>query len=512
MWALSKQKKYSQIKKLNSRFLPPIILFFAVFLLYFQAISFDFSYDDLYQINDNELVTSKKSFLNKTIEIFSSPTFPGEQYRPLVTFSYYCQYIISGLNPSLFHLFNIFFHFLTSLLVFNLINFCLKNLKLSFFVALIFAVHPLQVESVASIVGRTEILACFFSLFSIIFYLKNNNKILCLIFFVLASLCKESAFTLIGIIPLLSYFFGEKQQNAKKEFITALYLFLLAVGLLIIRFLILKESFLIDPPNELYFSENPLFNMSLKDRIFPVSQVFGKYIYLFFFPILLKIDYSMSLAAYWNSLFSYNGFLYAFISILFFALLILKRKDKLSVFLVFFIFAFGVTINLVTPIGILIAERLIYFPIIGIASFFVFFLYKTLDNKIANIIFSLFFVFFSIRTLIRIPVWKNNASVFKSVQEDNPTSPRANLSYGMYLHNIEKNSELASKYFKLGYKLDPALTENARYLSDIAIQNKNLAKAEFWLSEVLRFEPQDERIQDKLNKVKDIRNRYYLKN
>jgi hypothetical protein len=49
-------------------------------------------------------------------------------------------------------------------------------------------------------------------------------------------------------------------------------------------------------------------------------------------------------------------------------------------------------------------------------------------------------------------------------------------------------------------------------LSDIAIQNKNLAKAEFWLSEVLRFEPGDKRIQEKINTIKDIKNKYDSRN
>lgn len=485
-----------------NRFLPYILIIFS-FFTFLNTYNFAFVYDDIYQVVNNKLLSNEVNFFENINNIFTSKTFPGEQYRPIITLSYYLQFISHGLNSSYFHLFNIIFHSINSVLVYFFINFILNNSKVAFFSSLIFAIHPLQVESVASIVGRTEILACFFSISALLLSLREQRRYLSIICcYILACLSKESAFTLLFILPLFSYFFSNAKNN--KAYWYFLYLLLTTVLLFIIRAIILADEFLIIPPKGIYFSENPLYHTDIIQRVFPVFQIFGKYIFLFFLPLYLKVDYSLNYIDFFESIYSIQGLFLSFITCIYFYLLIKLKKDKEVLFLLFFGLSFGVTINFLTPIGVYFAERLIYFPIIGLSSFFILLVFKQFKEKIALIFISTFIMLLIIRTLYRIPIWKTNATLFKSMQADNPRSARANLSYGMYLNNIEKDYAKAKKYFLIGHKLEPRMTENARYLSDIAIKKRKFKEAKFWLKKVLVFEPNDKKIIKRIELINQV--------
>lgn len=482
----------------------PFIVFLLAFLLFLKSCSFNFVYDDIYQIVNNKLVSSDAGFIDSFSRIFTTPTFPGQQYRPVVTFSYYLQNLVHGLNSSYFHLFNILLHCLVSLLVYYFVSSCLTNSKLAFFSALIFAVHPAQVESVVSIVGRAEIIAGFFALIALLLSIKEKGYYIpILICFSLACLSKESAFTLLIILPVFSYFYSKNKTQSYWYFA---FLFLVSVLLILIRAIVLDDNFLISPTKGVYFSENPLFHTSILERVFPAFQIFGNYIFLFFFPLVLKVDYSINYGDFLSSIYSTKGILFSLISCIYFFLLILFRKKKEVLFLLFFGLAFGVTINFITPIGVYFAERLIYFPIIGLSVFFVFIIFKYFNEKYFYFLLISIVFIFTYRTFLRIPVWETNASIFKSMQEDNPNSARANLSYGMYLNNVEKNYKKARKYFSKGHRLEPRMTENARYLSDIAIKERKFKEAKYWLNQVLIYEPHDKKILNRIALVDQVIN------
>src|SRR5580700_9286093 len=97
-------------------------------------------------------------------------------YRPLTTLSYLLNYAIlgSGASPAGYHWINFFLHAANVFLVFTLLR-RLASLRTAFFVALLWAVHPVLTESVTNIVGRADLLAGFAVLSGFLLYLKSTE-------------------------------------------------------------------------------------------------------------------------------------------------------------------------------------------------------------------------------------------------------------------------------------------------------------------------------------------------
>jgi hypothetical protein len=131
----------------------------------------------------------------------------GGLYIPL-TYTYWSALAEIGLRPSIFHVANLVLHISNVLIVFDLLRRIIQQNIAALFGALIFAVHPLQVESVAWAVGGRDVLSGLFSLLAIrsyfLFATKNSSRrhlILAIISLVLAILAKSSAV----VVPLICF-------------------------------------------------------------------------------------------------------------------------------------------------------------------------------------------------------------------------------------------------------------------------------------------------------------------
>ena len=80
-------------------------------------------------------------------------------WQPLTWLSLVMDYQLFGLNPGGYHLVNLFLHIINSLLLFLILNRMTHALWKSAFVAALFALHPLHVESVAWIAERKDVLS-----------------------------------------------------------------------------------------------------------------------------------------------------------------------------------------------------------------------------------------------------------------------------------------------------------------------------------------------------------------
>jgi protein O-mannosyl-transferase len=116
-------------------------------------------------------------------------TFHHSLYRPLTWISLGLDYSLWGMNPRAYHLTSISLHAANAVLVFYLTQELLtlrhsiavpgRDLRIRIvaaFAALIFAVHPLRVEPVAWVSARNDLLAGFFFLLTVIFYLEYARR------------------------------------------------------------------------------------------------------------------------------------------------------------------------------------------------------------------------------------------------------------------------------------------------------------------------------------------------
>lgn len=193
----------------GNKFWIVLILVIITFITFSPSLKNDFvRYDDHLYITENQLIKDISiNNLGKFKEIVVG------NFHPVTMFSLALDYHLFGLNPFYYHLKNLIFHLLNTVLVFILIlKISKNNLFVSFFTALLFGVHPMHVESVAWVSERKDVLYSFYFLVGLLLYYEYLDKkkitfyILTFLSFVLACLSKPAAVVLPLVLILIDYY------------------------------------------------------------------------------------------------------------------------------------------------------------------------------------------------------------------------------------------------------------------------------------------------------------------
>ncbi len=336
------------------------------FFVYFNGLFGAFVWDDIAQIQQNTLMQSLSNipqlFLGGTYAPLNGISGTGTYYRPLMSLVFSLIYPMSGGQPFLFHFVQVLIHITNSILIFILFK-KFVNEKFSFILALIFLVHPINVEAVSYISSLGEPLFVFFGLVALLFFQKENTlkHTIFVGFLLLCSLfAKETG--IVFFVILFSYyllFMSKKRQLLPVLCLTttplAIYLFM--------RFSLAKVHIENIP-------DVPMMTAPLAERLFTMPAIFWFYIKTFFFPKDLFI----------LQLWSVQKGSGEFYITLLLSLLILtgvcmlgfwiKRTNKHSLPIFFFFtawFLVGVGTHLqFIPLDFTVADRYFYFTMIGL--------------------------------------------------------------------------------------------------------------------------------------------------
>jgi tetratricopeptide (TPR) repeat protein len=226
---------HHQCQLLSNRFHIPCPFHLKVlipfFLILFTVIAFwQVRHNDFINLDDDVYVTNnprvQEGLTFKSVYWAVTSTKNG-QWTPVTFFSHIVDYTLFGLNAGGHHLTNLLFHIANTLFLFFLLSRMTATLWQSAFVAVIFALHPLHVESVAWVAERRDVLHTFFLLLTIWVYINYVEKpkwfrhICVLLCFILAVMSKPMAVTLPFILLLLDYWplgrlrIGEKDRGPK---------------------------------------------------------------------------------------------------------------------------------------------------------------------------------------------------------------------------------------------------------------------------------------------------------
>ena len=160
----------------NANFWACVVLMLAVICVYGQAGSFDFiSYDDGIYVYDNPHV---KSGLNRDSMIwaFRFEAKDNTYWHPLTWLSLMLDVTLFGLNPAGHHQVNVLFHLLNTLLLFFIFRWMTDAPWPSFFLAALFGVHPINVESVVWVAERKNVLSTFFWMLTTLGYIYYTKR------------------------------------------------------------------------------------------------------------------------------------------------------------------------------------------------------------------------------------------------------------------------------------------------------------------------------------------------
>ena len=174
------------------------------------------NWDDPGLVTENPLILDLSSGNIKAMfDLGSIQQF--KHYLPLVLLSYAVEYQLAGLNPAVFHATNVLLHIANSLLLLWLIARLTKKAPIAFVTAMLFAVHPMHIESVAWITERKDMLSTLFflaSLASYAIYLERARKPVYLlgafVAMVLSLLAKSMAVSIPIVLILMDSLKGRK--------------------------------------------------------------------------------------------------------------------------------------------------------------------------------------------------------------------------------------------------------------------------------------------------------------
>jgi len=186
-----------------------IILTIVTLAVYWQVNQYGFvNFDDYVYVIENDHI---QSGITPDGFRWAFSTTYAEFWHPLTWLSLMFDYQLHGGNPGGYHTTNLILHILSTLLLFWLFNRMTKALWRSAFIAALFALHPLHVESVAWIAERKDVLSAFFWMLTLCLYVYYTEKpvirrYLPVVFcFVLALMSKPMVVTLPVIMILLDY-------------------------------------------------------------------------------------------------------------------------------------------------------------------------------------------------------------------------------------------------------------------------------------------------------------------
>jgi tetratricopeptide (TPR) repeat protein len=474
----------SDVHKSHPKIIEICLIFVLSLLVYANTCFNDFIWDDEVAVQKNLSIRS----LGNCAKFFTHPesvalnSLSCEIYRPLRTLSFAIDFKLDGDNPFIYHFTNIFLHGLVCILIYYLVILLINSFfqvnflpsdenigkishkffnsfdkrSIPFVTALIFALHPIHTESVAWICGRADILSFMFFILSLIFMIKDglfhSGKGRPLYFclgitaYLLALFSKEMVITLPIILILYEIIFRHKlgSQYIKIRILRYLPFFIIAVWYFIIRGIILGRV------SQCLYWEGSAYRTFLA-----MTHVIIRYLKLIIIPFNLSVDhYNYIKVPFGLGLYEILNILLIIGTIFISFVFLIKKKQSLFTFGIFWFFIILLPVMNIIPIKALIAERFLYIPSLGLCLIIAVLLTK-LRPKILfiGVLLALLFFYFLI-TFNRNRDWQNRQTLWQATLKTNPKSCLALVNMASVYADKEEYSQ-ALEFCQKAVKLDP---------------------------------------------------------
>lgn len=424
-------------------------------VIYLGALANRFAMDDIPLVVRNPLVQHVSGIWQAFAAPFWPPDFGGHMYRPLAVATWALDRAVDG--ALWFHLVNLLWHAATCIAVAALAR-RLTDDRSALAAGLLFAAHPVHVEAVANVVGRTELMAALFVVLGVYAALARGSVAWSGAAWILALLSKENAAVLPALV-LFGWALDLRRPVRRHMLMFIASWLVIGLGYAVIRWHVLD-------PYARFRSLAPAFfgQTALSVRLTAVAEL-ADVVRLLVFPLTLRVDYSpnertivvspidtrllvgMACFAVWVTLLA----------------LAWRRGRKLEAFGLGWIgIALLPVANLVFPVGILLAERTLYLPSVGLAlaggSWLARWPVRWRLGSAATLV-----LLGAARTALRVPVWRDNTTVTLSILNDSPRSyvgPKRMIAVYLNLHQPDRALDAARQAAEI-YGRDPTLYSTA---------------------------------------------------
>ena len=361
--------------------------------------------------------------------------------RPMLMFSYWINFQMSGRDPATYHAVNLLLHVLNSILVFVLISRILRFQSVdpkrgalaAAIAACTFLVHPLQTEAVAYIAGRSELVCGFFMLATLVVFCKPDSDpvtwrsaILILLLYCLAVLSKEQAVVLPAAFLVIDMVLRRRTLRESLTKGWRIYAPIAVLGVIaVIGVLALLAR-----------SSTAGFNvvgMHWYEYLFTQFRVWLLYLRLAMLPLGQNADYDIALS---HSL-TEHGSALALLVLLIGAFIAWRLRERFPL-LFAGVLVFAILLaptSTVIPIQDLAAERRMYAPLVGLLLVLTQALVRTRLAEGATTALVAFLLICSLMTYERAKVWGSDVAFWSDTVSQSPNKPRGytHLVYA-YIH------------------------------------------------------------------------------
>jgi tetratricopeptide (TPR) repeat protein len=490
-------------------------------VVYARAIENGFvNFDDDLYVSRNPHVLS--GLTEKNLQ-WSWTTLHAGYFQPLTWMSFQLDAELFGPEPAGFHRTNVLLHTANVLLIFVALRRMTGEVGRSVTVALLFAVHPLHVESVAWITERKDVLSLFFGLLAILAYIAYARRpgfgryIAVTVAFVLALLAKPMLVTLPFVFLLLDFWPLRRNVRLSRLLIEKAPLFATSVAAGLMTIYAQRHVGALLSLERIPFSA----------RASNALVAYGWYLEKTVWPMNLAPFYPHpgDTLPWW--LVALCALLLVVISGL--VLYYWRRQPAFAVGWIWFVVAIVPVLGLVQAGDQAVADRFVYYPHLGLLILIVwavdeFRVRRSIATERTLGVSAIVGIVLAVCTWMQIDYWRDSITVLEhalDVSPDNPVAhytlgaalldegkaaaavphfseavrldpknPKAHYNLGLGLVQIGKPAEAVSHY-REAIRLNPDFAGPARYNLGVAFaQLKDTRAAIQQFNEALRFDPE----------------------
>ncbi len=407
-----------------------------------------FAMDDVAIIVWNPLVQS----VDGVWRAFGAPYWPanlgGLVYRPLPVASYALDWQLH--SAAWFHAVNLLWHAGAAVAVAALTRRWVSPTA-ALAAGLIFAVHPVHVEAVAGVIGRAELMAAVGTCLAVYAAVVLDSIAWSAVFLVIGLLSKENAAVAPALIAW-AWVLGLARPSRQRMLRYGVSWIAIAVAYLAVRWIVLRPYEGFQNLAAQFLGQSPLaIRLTAIGAFVDVAR-------LLLVPLHLQADYSpverVTITTPLDPRFVLGLLCFAVWA----ALLALawRRGRRVEAYgLGWIALAYLPVANLLFPHGVLVAERLLYLPSVGVVLVVAAILDRV-PRRAWAIIVALLVGAGAVRSAVRVPVWRDNGTLALSMIADAPHSYRSWDYLGWELLWAGKNERALESFRRAGqiYRAD----------------------------------------------------------
>lgn len=467
-----------QPRRPRGAFFSPLTLAVLLLVTHGRQLWNSFAQDDIPIIRDNEAIQSLGSLLQVFGAPYWPPPYPPELYRPVALTLFGLQWALGDGAPWVFRAGSLLLALAATLVVFR-VAVALLGRTGGWVAAAVFATHPVHVEAVAVAVNQGELLATIVVIGSCLVLLRHSRASVAapgpgvsaaiLAALLVGVLTKETAAMLPGFaLAMAALPLGQRSPDPwhRLRTIRPLVLGMVAVVMLTI----LVRDLVLSGDVKGTFTAEALQEQGIGGRALTMLGVYPRVVELLLWPVRMSADYSPTVftaATHWG--WPQTAGLVLVIGLVAAAIILWRRIPVATLAIAWLGMGYFPVSNIALPTGIVLAERTLYLPSVGIALLVGLVVSvwaaRARSPLVPTVAVAAVLLLAMVRGFQRTAVWRDEETLIARTLEDAPDAYRAHRGMAILLFSTN-DLRSAEQYYLRALELHPPLEIAAWELAD----------------------------------------------